>query len=298
MELGDVEAAAARIAGLVRRTPLLPLDGTPLLVKCEGFQATGSFKLRGASNAIAALSPHGVVCSSSGNHGQAVALAAARAGIRCTVVMTADATPFQRAAVAALGARIVVSPPGTRARNRLAAQIAEDDDLTYIPPYDDPLVMAGQGTVGLEIADDLPDVRRVVVPVGGGGLIAGVATALRGRLRDSVVVIGVEPHYGRRDHRRRWAGGGGDARPGARRGLRRADGRARGCGRAATRAGWRHRLCRQWPQHRASGVGSPGGRRAALGEADRAADGGHLPAVTGIPELHQPVLDVAVVLRG
>ena len=134
-----------------------------------------------------------MVAASSGNHGQAVALAAARAGIRCTVVMTPDSTPFKRAAVQALGARIVESPPGTSARNRVALAVADEQNLTYVPPYDHPLVMAGQGTVGLEIAEDMPAVRCVVVPVGGGGLISGVATALRGRLGDAVHIVGVEP---------------------------------------------------------------------------------------------------------
>ncbi len=172
---------------------MLPLDGTPLWLKCEGLQETGSFKLRGASNAVVALHPSGVVTASSGNHGQAVALAAARAGIRCVVVMTPDATPFKRAAVEALGAQVVESAPGTSARNRTALAVAEEYNLTYVPPYDHPLVMAGQGTVGLEIAEDMPRVRCVVVPVGGGGLISGVATAIRGRLGDAVRVVGVEP---------------------------------------------------------------------------------------------------------
>ncbi|HXA30204.1 MAG TPA: pyridoxal-phosphate dependent enzyme [Candidatus Angelobacter sp.] len=178
---------------MVMRTPLLPLAGTPLWLKCEGLQETGSFKLRGASNAIAALAPRGVVTGSSGNHGRALALAAARAGIRCVVVMTPDATPFKRAAIEALDARIVDSPPGTSARNRTALAVADEQGLTYVPPYDDPLVMAGQGTVGLEVVEDLPSLRCVVVPVGGGGLISGVSTAVRGRLGDGVRVIGVEP---------------------------------------------------------------------------------------------------------
>jgi threonine dehydratase len=178
---------------MVRRTPLLPLDGTALWLKCEGLQETGSFKLRGASNAIAALSPRGVVTGSSGNHGRALALAAKRAGIRCVVVMTPDSTAFKRAAVEALGARIVDSPPGTVARNRTALAVAEEQGLTYVPPYDDALVMAGQGTVGLEVVEDLPSLRCVVVPVGGGGLISGVSTAVRGRLGEGVRVVGVEP---------------------------------------------------------------------------------------------------------
>jgi threonine dehydratase len=180
----------------VRRTPLLPCEATPLLLKCESLQDTGSFKLRGASNAVAALAPRGVVTASSGNHGRALALAASRAGIPCVVVMTPDATAYKRAAVAALGARIVDSPPGTEARNRVAAEVAAAEGLTFVPPYDHPLVIAGQGTVGLEIAGEVPAVRCVVVPLGGGGLLSGVATALRGRLGGSVRIVGVEPAAG------------------------------------------------------------------------------------------------------
>lgn len=174
---------------------MLPLDGTAIRLKCESLQDTGSFKLRGASNAVRALAPRGVVTASSGNHGRALALAAAREGIACVVVMTPEATPYKRAAVAALGARIVDSPPGTEARNRVAAEVAAAEGLTHVPPYDHPLVIAGQGTVGLEIAEDAGELRCVVVPVGGGGLIAGIATVLRARL-PQVRVVGVEPADG------------------------------------------------------------------------------------------------------
>jgi len=173
----------------------LPLEDAAILLKCENFQGTGSFKLRGASNAVRALRPRGVVTASSGNHGRALALAAAREGIPCVVVMTPDATPYKRAAVAALGARIVDSPPGTEARNRVAAGVAESEGLMYVPPYDHPLVIAGQGTVGLEIAADADDLRCVVAPVGGGGLISGIATALRAKL-PRVRIVGVEPADG------------------------------------------------------------------------------------------------------
>jgi threo-3-hydroxy-L-aspartate ammonia-lyase len=144
---------------------------------------------------VRALQPRGVVTASSGNHGRALALAAAREGIPCVVVMTPDATPYKRAAVAALGARIVDSSPGTAARNRVAGELAAAEGLTYVPPYDHPLVIAGQGTVGLEIAEDATDLRCVVAPVGGGGLISGIATALRARL-PGVRVVGVEPECG------------------------------------------------------------------------------------------------------
>jgi len=201
-----VEAAAARIAGLVRRTPLLPLDGTRLLLKCEGLQETGSFKLRGASNAVEALRPRGVVTGSSGNHGRALAFAAARRGIPCVVVTTPDATAYKRAAMEALGARLVESPPGTAARNQVAREVAEAEGFTLVPAYDHPLVIAGQGTIGSEIAADLPSLRCVVTPVGGGGMIAGVSTAVRGALGAAVRVIGVEPAAGDDTVRSRAAG--------------------------------------------------------------------------------------------
>jgi len=137
-----------------------------------------------------------VVAASSGNHGRAVAHAAARAGIPCVVVMTPDATAFKRAAVEALGARVVDAPPGTDARNALAASVAVEEGYEYVPPYDHALVIAGQGTVGLELAADLPELRCVVVPVGGGGLISGVATAVHALLGAQVRVVGVEPAQG------------------------------------------------------------------------------------------------------
>ena len=143
-----------------------------------------------------ALRPRGVITASSGNHGRAVALAARRAGIPAAVVMTPDASPYKRAGVESLGARVIDSAPGVSERNRMAAEVGAAEGLTYIPPYDHPLVLAGQGTVGLEIAADAPDVRTVVVPVGGGGLISGIATALRARLGAAVRIVGVEPLAG------------------------------------------------------------------------------------------------------
>jgi threonine dehydratase len=192
----DIEAAAARIADAVLITPIVNLERLGLFAKCESLQRTGSFKLRGATNAIRALRPRGVVTASSGNHGLAVATAARAAGIPATVVMTTDSTAYKRAAVRGLGARIIDAPPGTEQRAKLAAGIAESDGLTLIPPYDHPLVIAGQGTVGLEIAEQMPEVTCVVTPVGGGGLISGLATALRARLGNRVRIIGVEPEDG------------------------------------------------------------------------------------------------------
>ena len=192
MDVADVEDAARRIAGRVRRTPLVPVEGTPLLAKCESLQETGSFKLRGATNAVLALAHRGVVTSSSRNHGRALAAAARRLGVPATVVMTTDSSPFKRAATEAIGARIVECAPGTAARARASADIVESEGLTFVPPYDHPLVIAGQGTVGLEIVEDLPDVTAVVAPLGGGGLLSGVATAVKARAPQARVV-GVEP---------------------------------------------------------------------------------------------------------
>ncbi len=138
-----------------------------------------------------------MVTGSSGNHGRALALAASRRGIPCIVVTTPDATAYKRAAMEALGARIVEAPPGTAERNRVAGEVAATEAYVLVPAYDDPLVIAGQGTIGLELAADLgEELRCVVVPVGGGGMIAGVATALRGRLGGSVRIVGVEPREG------------------------------------------------------------------------------------------------------
>lgn len=193
----DVEAARERIGATVRRTPILPLDGLGRLVaKAEGFQRIGAFKARGAANALFTLRPAGVVAASSGNHGQAVAWAAGLLDIPAVVVMPEGATELKRAAVRALGARIVDTSASSNERNRRAAEIAAEEGLTYIPPYDHPLVIAGQGTVGLEIAEDVPDVARVVVPLGGGGLLSGTAIALRDRLGAAVRIVGVEPEAG------------------------------------------------------------------------------------------------------
>src|SRR5258706_1064400 len=144
----DVDAAATRIAGRIRRTALQRIGGTGLVVKCEHLQVTGSFKIRGATNALAALAPGPVVAASSGNHGLAVATAARATGRACTVVTTEDITPFKRAALAGAGARVVDGLPGTDDRNRRAAELAATEGAVLVPPYDHPLVIAGQGTVG------------------------------------------------------------------------------------------------------------------------------------------------------
>lgn len=198
----DVRAAAARIAHDVRLTPafashaLSMAAGRPAAVKCESMQRTGSFKIRGASNAVRLLddatAARGVVTHSSGNHALALATAAAARGIPAHVVMPANASRVKRAAVEAAGAAVHES--GNTAAERAAAceDVARRTGAFVVPPYDHPWTIAGQGTVGLEIAAQLPDAATVVVPVGGGGLIGGIAVALRDA-RPGIRIVGAEP---------------------------------------------------------------------------------------------------------
>jgi threonine dehydratase len=193
--LDEIRAAAKNIQGVAVRTPLLPwLAGDGLVLKPESLQPTGAFKVRGAQHAVACLPAErrtaGVVTHSSGNHAQALAYAARAAGVPCVVVMPEGAAPVKIAATRALGAEVVLVPPAQREPRM--TELAAERGLSPIPPYDHRDVIAGQGTIGLEIIDDLPDVDVVLVPVGGGGLAAGVATAVKA-LRPSVAVVGVEP---------------------------------------------------------------------------------------------------------
>ena len=189
VELADIQHAADRIAGVVVRTPLLPSPWSDRLwLKPENLQPTGAFKLRGAYHAVAAGVRGGVVTHSSGNHGQALAYAARAFGVPCVVVMPEQAVPHKIEAVRAQGADVVLVPAEQRASR---AQRLAEGGLALVPPYDHPDVIAGQGTVGLEIVDDL-DVDLVLVPVGGGGLASGVATAVKAR-RPAAQVIGVQP---------------------------------------------------------------------------------------------------------
>ncbi|HET7173090.1 MAG TPA: threonine/serine dehydratase [Nocardioidaceae bacterium] len=196
--LAEIEAAGERISGRVRRTPLLPTGlgppERPLLLKAECLQETGSFKARGAANAIALLTPaereRGVVTHSSGNHGRAVAWAARAAGLAATVVMPKETPAVKRAAVEALGAEVVYVDAAERADE--VERLRSRTGATPVPPYDHPAVIAGQGTVGLEIVEDLPEIGCVFVPVSGGGLVSGIATAVKA-LRPVARVIGVEP---------------------------------------------------------------------------------------------------------
>jgi threonine dehydratase len=213
VSIDSVREAARRIAGVVYDTPLvhLPLDSAgpdqgaqaadtspsePVFVKAESLQRTGSFKIRGAYNFLAALDPavrrQGVVAHSSGNHAQGVACAARLLGTRAVIVIPEGAPEIKVQRTSAHGAEIVRCASSSEERERVAADLVRSQGLTLIPPFDHPLIVAGQGTVGLEICSVLPDVRNVLVPVGGGGLLAGVATAVRALCPDAQV-IGVEP---------------------------------------------------------------------------------------------------------
>jgi threo-3-hydroxy-L-aspartate ammonia-lyase len=210
--IDDIAAAAARIAGSAVRTPLLPClwadDDRPLWLKPEQLQPIGAFKIRGAANAIARIPDdvrkNGVVAYSSGNHAQAVAYTAKLYGVPATIVVTTNTPQIKIDATARHGAKVVVVPPADR--ESAALEIVESGGGTLVPPFDHPDVIAGQGTIGLEIAADLPDVEVVLVPVSGGGLISGIAAAIKAKAPDARV-IGVEPELagdtadGFRNHR-------------------------------------------------------------------------------------------------
>ncbi|MCU0484112.1 MAG: threonine/serine dehydratase, partial [Chloroflexi bacterium] len=196
--LAAIRAAAAVLRGVAVHTPLVPF-GPPAsraFLKAESLQPIGAFKIRGAYVAVAGLAPaeraRGVITYSSGNHAQGVARAARLLGIPAVVVMPSDAPPLKRDRVLADGAEIVTVGTASAERQQVAERIAAKRGLAIIPPFDDDRIIAGQGTCGLEIAEDLPDVAAVLVPVGGGGLAAGVAAAVRA-LRPGARVIGVEP---------------------------------------------------------------------------------------------------------
>ena len=213
--LPDLEQAATTLEGVAVRTPLLRDEtlsaqlGADIRVKPEMLQRGGAFKLRGAYNFLAKLDPaeraRGVIAPSSGNHAQAVALAARLFGIKATVVMPETVTPAKRGGAERLGARIVLAGTTTQHRMDRALEIARDEGGVLVPPYDHPWIIAGQGTAGLEIAEDLPDVKTVLVQVGGGGLSAGVATAIKLRC-PKARVIGVEPEGAPKLSRARAAG--------------------------------------------------------------------------------------------
>lgn len=200
--LTEIESAARRLAGVAIPTPLLPADfiseavGARVRLKCENLQRTGSFKIRGAHNFVSQLSDDqvasGIITYSSGNHAQAVALAGKLRGVRVVVVMPTNAPKVKRDGAGRLGAEVVFEGTTSLERKARAEEIAEREGLIVVPPFDHRHIIAGQGTVGLEIARDWPDVDLVLAPIGGGGLASGVAAAVK-RMVPSAKVIGVEP---------------------------------------------------------------------------------------------------------
>ncbi|MEU4425061.1 pyridoxal-phosphate dependent enzyme [Actinoplanes sp. NPDC024001] len=203
--LRDVRDAAERIEGVAHRTPVIRsrtldgLVGARVHLKAENLQRIGAFKIRGAYNAIVQLPPdqlaRGIVTYSSGNHAQAVALSARELGSTAVIVMPADTPPSKLDAVRGYGAEIVTYDRYSGDREAIGRQLAEERGLALIPPYDHPHVIAGQGTAALELLEDAGELDAIVVPVGGGGLIAGSAVAAKG-LQPGIRVIGVEPRAG------------------------------------------------------------------------------------------------------
>ncbi len=201
LELADVLDARDRVSETSRHTPLThsytysEMTGADVHLKLENFQRTGAFKIRGATNRIATLSPAeceaGVVTASAGNHAQGVALAATRAGVDATIVMPENAPIAKVKATRNYGAKVVLHGIDYAEAAERAHEIEDEKGRTYVHAFDDEAVMAGQGTIGLEILEDCPEVDTVVVPIGGGGLIAGIATAIKGTNPD-VRVVGVQ----------------------------------------------------------------------------------------------------------
>jgi len=192
----DVREAAAGLAGVAVRTPLRFVEPLNAFLKLENLQPVGAFKLRGAYNAIRRMPDdvrrHGVITYSSGNHGQAVAYAAQLVGVRAVIVMPETAPAVKVSGVKRWGGEVVLAGRTSEDRQQRAEQLAASEGLAIVPPFDHPDIVAGQATVGLEIAAELPDVKTVIVPVGGGGLIAGVVTGLAAAGSDATV-WGVEP---------------------------------------------------------------------------------------------------------
>ncbi len=201
VDLQAIQQAAARLEGVVRRTPVLHSHrlserlGCEVYLKLENLQITGAFKLRGAVNCIAQLSAEerrrGVITASAGNHAQGVAAAAQAAGIRATIVMPEPTPVLKVEATASYGAEIILHGADFDQAQEEALRLSRDRGMVFVHPFDDDRVIAGQGTIGLEILDQLPEVDCLLVPVGGGGLISGIATAVRA-LRPEVTLIGVQ----------------------------------------------------------------------------------------------------------
>lgn len=198
--LNDIQQARALLRGVAVRTPLVScqVNGSRIFVKPENLQPIGSFKLRGAYNKISSLAPaerqRGVVAHSSGNHAQGVAYASRALGVKATIVMPRTAPAVKLEATRGMGAELVLVGPTSDERIQKAEELEKERGLVPVPPYNDEKIIAGQGTIGLEILDDLEGPLTVVVPVGGGGLSSGVATAIK-ESRRGVKVVGVEPEF-------------------------------------------------------------------------------------------------------
>src|SRR5262245_16907107 len=202
LTLDRLKAASGVLSKLLPPSPLLLAarsgSGGALWLKCESLQPTGSFKIRGASYRISTLTPEeraaGVVAYSTGNHAQAVAKAASDQGVKSTIVMSADVPEAKVSATRRWGAQVIMAAPTSKARRMLAEGISAESGAVLIPPYDDFDVMAGQGSIAFELQRQLPDLKQVAVyvPIGGGGLIAGVAAAMKA-IEPTARVIGVEP---------------------------------------------------------------------------------------------------------
>jgi threonine dehydratase len=202
--LNDIREAQSRLRGVAVRTNLIPShihdgdkkDNRQLFLKPENLQPIGSFKLRGAYNKVASLSKEersrGVITYSSGNHAQGVAYAARALGVKAVIVMPQNAPAVKREATIALGAEIILVGPASSERQAKAEELAAQHGYVIVPPYNDEMIIAGQGTMGLEILEDLPEVETVIAPVGGGGMLSGIAAAIK-LSKPSVKVIGAEP---------------------------------------------------------------------------------------------------------
>ncbi|WP_221567859.1 threonine/serine dehydratase [Alkalihalobacillus sp. TS-13] len=197
----DIRNARETIQDTIHTTPILQssqlseLCRNDVFLKCEHLQKTGSFKIRGATNKVKQVAKEGaelVTAASSGNHGQAVSFIARQLGIPATIVVPTDVNPCKMRAIEAYDGKIVKCGTTSAERIPRAIKIAEEQNGVFIPPYDDPYIMAGQGTTGLEILDQMPEVDAVVVPIGGGGLISGILTALK-ETNPNIKVYGVEP---------------------------------------------------------------------------------------------------------
>lgn len=213
--LAEIEAAAARIARYVHRTPVMTctaLDtwtGQQIFLKCENLQKVGAFKIRGATNAVLQLTEaqaaRGVVTHSSGNHAQALALAAKRRGIPAYIVMPENAPAVKRAAVLGYGAQVISCEPTLEARESTAARVQAETGATFVHPYDDDRIIAGAGTAALELLDEVPDLDVIVAPVGGGGLLSGTTIAAKA-LRPKLRVVAGEPEQADDAYRSKAAG--------------------------------------------------------------------------------------------